>query len=616
VHRQTGRFVALKNLENRRFPTHQFLRELRFLLSLQHPNIVTCQALEHTSTGRCLVMDYCEGGTLRNLMDETVRLNLPQSLKLVADILAGLEHAHNRGIVHCDIKPENILLNLQPHGWTARISDFGIARLSQELSDVGLGNTGSPAYMAPERFYGQYSLTSDLYSVGILLFELLAGYRPFAGTPSELMSAHLNHPVRLPDTIPAIWHPFLLKSLQKLSARRFRSAGEMLTMLKTIAATEGSGSWLDSSSLQLPLLKSLVPLSIHPFASQQVEKLSEPIVHLAIASSSASKALQSETSEAPAFIYRAENQQISFQGSKLQCERSSVLIAPQLNDRHTAFSEPIQELFARPQGCFVLLPHSLQLRLALPHLGQAAVRSILQFNCPFSVAVEAQGRWLAAATCQAETNSRMLSVWRFSSSNPTQFNFSPRSVQCAAPPKPAQLFKLLALDAYHIAVFSRLVAKDNQFASGQMSAQSRNFSGTLIEVFTRRGDRIHTLTLPFVLEQVILTQAPYQLAAIDAADNHSVLLIDLKPFRVLRRGLEIKPQFLSAAPWGYVVANKLGQIILLDQTGYPVAQIDAPEEITAIAPTSSHDLLVATWKGQQGSLNQLDLQDLGVPILF
>uniref|UniRef100_A0ACD5H2G3 Protein kinase domain-containing protein n=1 Tax=Desertifilum tharense IPPAS B-1220 TaxID=1781255 RepID=A0ACD5H2G3_9CYAN len=67
--------------------------------------------------------------------------------------MAGLEHAHSRGIVHCDIKPENILLTAKPGGWLARISDFGIARLSQELAEE-TGNTGSPAYMAPERFYG------------------------------------------------------------------------------------------------------------------------------------------------------------------------------------------------------------------------------------------------------------------------------------------------------------------------------------------------------------------------------------------------------------------------------------------------------------------------------
>ncbi|MCY7392636.1 MAG: serine/threonine protein kinase, partial [Leptolyngbyaceae cyanobacterium CAN_BIN12] len=163
-HRKTGRLVALKELNRDRFSTRNFLRELRFLLSLQHSNIVTCQALEHTATGRYLVMDYCESGTLRSLLSEEIQLQPLQGLSLIAQILAGLDHAHQREIVHCDIKPENILLTATATGWTARITDFGIARLSQELSTDGFGNTGSPAYMAPERFYGQHSPASDLYA--------------------------------------------------------------------------------------------------------------------------------------------------------------------------------------------------------------------------------------------------------------------------------------------------------------------------------------------------------------------------------------------------------------------------------------------------------------------
>jgi serine/threonine-protein kinase len=279
VHRPTGKLVALKSLERERFPTHKFLRELRILLSLQHPNIVTCQALEQTATGRYLVMDYCEGGTLRSLMLDDVRLSLPQSLKLVADILLGLAHAHDRGIVHCDIKPENILLNVTPTGWNARISDFGIARISQEFNHQDFGNTGSPAYMAPERFYGQYSVTSDLYSVGILLFELLVGHRPFSGTPTELMSAHLNCPVQIPDHVSPVWHPLLTKALQKLSARRFQSAGEMLSALR-IAALQPSGFQLDQQVRQ-PLLQPTFTLPTSQLRSQVQEPIASPILELA-----------------------------------------------------------------------------------------------------------------------------------------------------------------------------------------------------------------------------------------------------------------------------------------------------------------------------------------------
>ena len=231
VHQETGHLVALKELD-RQIPTHKFLRELRFLLSLQHPNIVTCQALEHTPTGRYLVMDYCEGGTLRNLMESEVQLSLVQSLKLIADVLRGLEHAHSRGIIHCDIKPENILLSLHTKGWIARISDFGVARLTQELGSDNLGDTGSPAYMAPERFYGQYLPSSDLYAVGVMMFELAVGTRPFSGLPGEIMLAHLNQPVKVPNTVPFLLRSTILTALQKLPARRFASATEMLKSVR------------------------------------------------------------------------------------------------------------------------------------------------------------------------------------------------------------------------------------------------------------------------------------------------------------------------------------------------------------------------------------------------
>ena len=234
VDRQTAELVALKELDRQRFPTRLFLHELGFLTTLQHPNIVSCRGLEYSTTERYLVIDYCQGGTLRELMESEQKPDSLQSLKLIADILLGLEYAHDRGIVHCDLKPENILLEPQEKGWTARISDFGIARLSEDVNSakISTGDTGSPAYMAPERFYGRYSYASDLYAIGIILFELLMGERPFSGIFRDLRNAHLNETVTIPDTVPFILRSTISQALQKLPQQRFTSAGRMLKSIQ------------------------------------------------------------------------------------------------------------------------------------------------------------------------------------------------------------------------------------------------------------------------------------------------------------------------------------------------------------------------------------------------
>ena len=234
VNRQTGELVALKELDRQRFPTRLFLRELGFLTTLQHPNIVSCRGLEYSPTGRYLMMDYCREGTLREFIESEEKSNLLQSLKLITDILSGLEYAHERDIVHCDLKPENILLETQDKGLTARISDFGIARLSKEVNSAKIsgGDTGSPAYMAPERFYGHYSYASDIYAVGVILFELLVGERPFSGIFRDLRNAHLNQTITIPDTVPFVLRSTISKALQKLPQRRFESASEMLKSIQ------------------------------------------------------------------------------------------------------------------------------------------------------------------------------------------------------------------------------------------------------------------------------------------------------------------------------------------------------------------------------------------------
>lgn len=606
VHRQTGQFVALKELEQQRFPTHKFLRELRFLLSLQHPNIVTCQALEHTATGRCLVMDYCEAGTLRSLMTEENHLSLPHSIKLIADILAGLEHAHSRDIVHCDIKPENILLNIEPAGWTARISDFGVARLSQELSNQEFGNTGSPAYMAPERFYGQYSQTSDLYAVGVLLFELMVGQRPFSGTPEKLMSAHLNQPVKIPDTVPEIWRPLIITALQKLSARRFRTAGEMLAMLRSIAASSEFSMALEGSSLPLPLFRSPVILTT-PFQAQHQEVLRQPIVTLAaqIPPSAA------DSPPHPFSLYRAEAQQVILHRHEtgtvdpVDPARSSVFQIPEATRHTLSYPTSIESLLLRPQGCFVVTRRCLYLISPTDIDTSFTSQPILELEHDYRAAIDDRGRWLATLTAASDTEGT-LTVRQLTDVAAPARSISVNLQSCSITGT-----QITALDDRHVAVVHTPTTR----GTGK-SELVKSLDRSLIRVFTRKGVQVGTLHLPVQVGKFIRTLLPYQLLAVDGNNSRSVLLIDLKPYRILRLGVEIEPAFLLATHWGYLIASAEGKIACLDRELRPIGQLLAPSSITAMVAIEPYELLIATWDGQQGYLHSLDLRESGLDLLF
>ncbi|KAM3090046.1 serine/threonine-protein kinase [Phormidesmis sp. 146-35] len=565
IHRKTGQIVALKALERSRFPTRQFLRELRFLTSLQHPHIVAFQALEHVDDRRYLVMDYCEGGTLRSLME--YRLHPALSVKLVADVLSGLDHAHNNGVIHCDIKPENILLSLQPMGWSARISDFGIARLSQELEQNSNGLTGSPAYMAPERFYGQYSRSTDLYAIGILLFELLVGHRPFSGVPSELMSAHLNQSVQIPDCVPAPLQSLLLKSLQKLQARRFHSAAEMLSALKSVLQSCPELK-INPRSPNFSLLASTSVLLAHPLQSLREEIVRYPIERLAVIESSPISGYDRYLSRSSRALTVTQLER----GSQIwgrDYPKGLLSIGRQRGQEGllTQLIEPIRELLIRPQGCFVVTARSITL---LPSL-----KPLIQTDQPLVADIEAQGRWIAVSS---ETQS--LKIGRL-----PDFRVTDPPIACSA-----NLFKLIVLDSRHLVAISRVSA------------------GTHLEFFNRRSQTIGQVSLPVHLDHVILGRSSYQLAAIEPNHPRSLLLINLKPLSLLRIPLKIKPKFLAAIAEGYSLIDEQGQLVLIDHSGHGLSRITGLTNPCAIASFGESGLLVATWHQRQGKLHTLNLK--------
>ncbi|XGW00180.1 MAG: serine/threonine-protein kinase [Leptolyngbya sp. BL-A-14] len=636
-HRKTGRLVALKELDKQRFPTHKFLRELRFLLSLQHAHIVTCHALEHTPTGRYLVMDYCEGGTLRSLMDEDKRLHPAQCLKLVVDVLLGLDHANNRGIVHCDIKPENILLILQSDGWTARVSDFGIARLHQESTGNNASNTGSPAYMAPERFYGQYAVTSDLYAVGILLFELLAGYRPFSGTPVAMMSAHLNSPVKIPNSIPLALHPVILTALQKLPARRFQSAAQMIEAVRaaaTEATLEFKHVWDDTR-----LLRSSITLPIKQCQYVKQEALQAHVQQMVTALTESSSCLtpngltqipQNGSTSVSAPVASVSVERVyQVCGRYISCRSYSegLLAAGMFPSKEQSIASSVRlpkvvkELLVRPQGCFAVTPRSIY-RLATelfldptppvqpltPHDGvtlQPAVPELIaEFSRDFFVTIEAKGRWMAVAVLEPDKITSTLGFWnlsRMQSLKPSSRNGGVKTSRSTA-----QLFHLTMVDSRYVVAFSHLVDKNT----------NSHITGVQLEIFTRRGDRVSAFSLPVPLRQVLSSPSPYQMIALEPGHEHSVLLIDLKPLRLVRIGVDIVPILMASSSWGYVLMAADGQMLLLDRYGLVAGHLAGPANPTAIAVLEPYGLLIATWNEGRSDLYTIDLRLVDTGIVF
>lgn len=622
-HRKTGHLVALKELDRERFSTHNFLRELRFLLSLQHENIVTCYALEQTSTGRYLVLDYCEGGTLRGLMIEDGRLHPVQSLKLVAQILAGLAHAHQRGIVHCDIKPENILLNVTADGWTARISDFGIARLSQEMASDNFSNTGSPAYMAPERFYGQYSPASDLYAVGILLFELLVGSRPFAGSPIELMSAHLNQAVKIPQSMPDCLRSLIVKALQKLPARRFRSAIEMLEGLRSaIELTEHpfSQEWATSGLL------SAQPTAACDFKAEYQEALSASVSKLAVGEPLSQTANQ-------AHFFRVVGNRLGRCGYTPEPLPETLLepaadrsLEPCIHPVElpqlaiVRLPQPITDLVVRPDGCFAttqqaaywvsnrvfdsgiqsngIQPHQKfppqVLTTAVPNLPPP---ELIDFEPEALVAIAPTGRWMATATSTADRSRSQVKVWNLQNLQPFRPAIAFETAAC---------FQLLVLDSCHLVTFSNLTDLSSNAC----------ITGTAIEVFARRGNSLGAFKLPVPLRQVTPTRTSFRLMALEPGYSDSLLFLDLKPLRIQRVGLGMQPHLLTTAPWGYALTSREGMIVLLDPYGQAIGRIVGPVNPTAIVALPPQRLIITTWNKDQGNLYVINLQQLDLDILF
>ena len=242
----TGQAVVIKRLRPelmRQEPEFvaRFIREGETLRRLNHPNIVCALATFEQGGQHHIVMEYVPGGSLRQLLDEQPRLPLARVLDIALELADALTRAHHLHIIHRDIKPENVLLAADG---TPRLTDFGVARLERE--DARLTPTGSllgsPAYMSPEALRGEELDTrSDIWSLGVLLYEMLAGRRPFAGEHITAVIANVlnDRPPEVKRFRPDVPMPLanlLRRMLVKERAERIPTMRQVAAELEAIQA--------------------------------------------------------------------------------------------------------------------------------------------------------------------------------------------------------------------------------------------------------------------------------------------------------------------------------------------------------------------------------------------
>jgi serine/threonine protein kinase len=254
----------------------RFLREARAAAKVRHPNVASVLHLGRTGGGYFYAMEFVEGETLESLIKRSGRLEIKLALEIAAQVAAGLVAVHKQNLVHRDVKPSNIMVALEPGGAvTAKVIDLGLAKgISEYGSELEISTpgafVGTPAFASPEQFAGLGAdIRSDLYSLGVTLWEMLAGEVPFRGSPSELMHEHQRAPLPL-EQLKGLPQPIvvlLLVLLEKDPAQRFQHPAALLRAISLVTAAINAGR-----SVTPPDLRAVSGES----AFQETGKLSEP----------------------------------------------------------------------------------------------------------------------------------------------------------------------------------------------------------------------------------------------------------------------------------------------------------------------------------------------------
>jgi serine/threonine-protein kinase len=215
-HRQTANFGEL-------------LREPRLLASLNHPNIVTILTAEKQDDIFFIVMEYVPGETLESIVAREGALDVARALDYTCQICNAVDHAHRNGVLHRDLRPANVLVT---DGGLLKVADFGTSRFL-EIAAHGTTVIGSPPYMAPEQFQGKAVFASDLYSLGVTMFQLLTGDLPYESpSPADvdrlLRGEFLTSPRLRNPKIPKAISDIVMKAMAPEIAQRYQRAADLL----------------------------------------------------------------------------------------------------------------------------------------------------------------------------------------------------------------------------------------------------------------------------------------------------------------------------------------------------------------------------------------------------
>ncbi len=263
--------ILLPNLESDPELADRFKREIKVLGSLEHPNIAGLRTAQEVNNQLLMIVEFVDGISLEQWMRQGP-VPVKSALDCISQVLAALGYAHKQGIIHRDIKPGNIMIT---HSGAVKLMDFGIAKA---VADRGLTKTGrtvgSLYYMSPEQIQGSETLDgrADLYSLGVTLYELATGQRPFRGDSDySIMAAHLSQkpipPIQVDPKVPEALNAVILQSISKDPAQRFQSAeafrGALEHVARGLAAPIGGTMPLPKASPPLPPVAQAVAQDAH-----------------------------------------------------------------------------------------------------------------------------------------------------------------------------------------------------------------------------------------------------------------------------------------------------------------------------------------------------------------